>query len=56
MDIVAVNQVSAARIEKKLQDLGVSYERRDLMKPVMLRLSRRVDPAEIFPGRDFRPR
>ncbi len=56
VDIVAVNQVSAARIEKKLQELGVAYQRRDLMKPVLLRLSRRVDPAEIFPGRDFRPR
>ena len=56
VDIVAVNQVSAARIEKKLEELGVAYERRDLMKPVLLRLSRRVDPAEIFPGRDFRPR
>ena len=56
VDIVAVNQFSAARIEKKLQELGVAYERRDLMKPVLLRLSRRVDPAEIFPGRDFSPR
>ena len=56
VDIVAVNATSAARMEKKLQDLDVSYERRELMKPVLLRLSRKVDPRELFPGRDFRPR
>ena len=33
--------------------LGVTYERRDLMKPVLLRLSRKVDPEELFPGRSF---
>lgn len=56
VDIVAVNATSADRIEKKLKELNVSYERRDLMKPVLLRLSRKVDPRELFPGRDFRPR
>jgi hypothetical protein len=55
-DIVAVNAISAARMERKLHELNVSYERRDLMKPVLLRLSRKVDPRELFPGRDFRPR
>lgn len=55
-DIVAINAVSAARMERKLGELGVRYERRDLMKPVLLRLSRKVDPRELFPGRDFRPR
>jgi 4-amino-4-deoxy-L-arabinose transferase-like glycosyltransferase len=55
-DIVAVNATSAARMEKKLLELGVAYERRDFMKPVLLRLSRKVDPRELFPGRDFRPR
>lgn len=56
VDIVAVNATSADRIERKLKELNVSYERRDLMKPVLLRLSRKVDPRELFPGRDFRPR
>jgi hypothetical protein len=55
-DIVAVNATSAARMERKLAELGVTYERRDFMKPVLLRLSRKVDPRELFPGRDFRPR
>jgi len=56
VDIVAVNAYSADRIEGKLKELNVRYERRDLMKPVLLRLSRKVDPRELFPGRDFRPR
>jgi hypothetical protein len=54
--IVAVNQVSALRIERHLRRLGVDYTRRDGMKPVFLNLSRRVDPQEIFPGRRFLPR
>jgi hypothetical protein len=54
--IVAVNSHSASRMEGRLRELGVSYERLDLMKPVLLRLSRKVDPAELFPGRDFRMR
>jgi hypothetical protein len=51
--IVAVNRTSADRLEKRLTRLGVTYERRDLMKPVLLRLSRKVDPSELFPHRDF---
>jgi hypothetical protein len=31
----------------------VTYERRDLMKPVLFRLSRKVDPEELFPDRSF---
>jgi hypothetical protein len=50
---IAVNRTSAGRLERRLQDLGVAYERRDLMKPVLLRLSRKVDPEELFPGREF---
>ncbi len=50
---VAVNRTSAARLGRRLDALGVSYERRDLMKPVLLRLSRKVDPEELFPGREF---
>jgi hypothetical protein len=51
--LVAVNQTAARRLEQRLADLGVAYERRDLMKPTLLRLSRKVDPEELFPGREF---
>ena len=51
--LIAVNQTAAGRLERRLTDLGVGYERRDLMKPTLLRLSRKVDPEELFPGRDF---
>jgi hypothetical protein len=50
---IAVNRTSAGRLERRLQELGVSYERKELMKPVLLRLSRKVDPEELFPGREF---
>jgi hypothetical protein len=50
---IAVNRVSAGRLERRLQELGVGYQRRDLMKPVLLRLTRKVDPEELFPGRTF---
>jgi hypothetical protein len=50
---VAVNQTAAEKLERRLERLGVRYERRDLMKPVLLRLERKVDPSELFPGRDF---
>jgi hypothetical protein len=49
--LVAVNQTAARRLERRLQELGVAYERRDFMKPTLLRLSRKVDPEELFPGR-----
>ena len=51
--LVAVNATAAEKLERRLERLGVRYERRDLMKPVLLRLSRKVDPAEIFPDREF---
>ena len=50
---IAVNRTSAGRLERRLRDLGVAYERKELMKPVLLRLSRKVDPEELFPGREF---
>jgi hypothetical protein len=50
---VAVNPTAAEKLERRLDRLGVTYERRDLMKPVLLNLSRKVDAAEIFPGREF---
>jgi hypothetical protein len=51
--LVAVNGANAEKLERRLERLGVAYERRDLMKPVLLRLSRKVDPQELFPERDF---
>jgi hypothetical protein len=51
--LIPVNQTAAARLERRLTQLGVSYERRDLVKPVLFRLSRKVDPEELFPGREF---
>jgi len=51
--LVAVNATAAEKLERRLERLGVSYERRDLMKPVLLRLSRKVDAEELFPGREF---
>jgi hypothetical protein len=52
-DYVAVNGDNADKLERRLARLGVTWQRRDLMKPVLLRLSRKVDPAELFPDRDF---
>jgi len=54
--LVTVNTYSAQRLEQRLTDLGVTYERRDFLKPVLLRLSRKVDPRELFPGRSFSER
>ena len=51
--LVAVNATAAEKLERRLARLAVTYERRDLMKPVLLRLSRKVDPAELFPDREF---
>jgi hypothetical protein len=50
--LVPVNRTAADRLERRLQALGVAYERRDLMKPVLLP-ARKVDPEELFPGREF---
>jgi hypothetical protein len=51
--LIAVNTTAAEKLERRLERLGITYERRDLMKPVLLRLSRKVDPSELFPDRDF---
>ncbi|HEX6736628.1 MAG TPA: glycosyltransferase family 39 protein, partial [Vicinamibacteria bacterium] len=48
---VAANGAQAEKLERRLQRLGVAYERRDLMKPVLLHLARKVDPTELFPDR-----
>jgi hypothetical protein len=51
--LVAVNTTAAEKLERRLERLGVAYERRDLMKPVLLRLSRKADPSDLFPDREF---
>ena len=51
--LVAANHAYGAKVEERLKRLGVGYERRDLLKPVMLRLARKVDPEELFPARSF---
>jgi hypothetical protein len=51
--LVAVNASHAEKLERRLARLGVSCERLDLMKPVLLRLSRKVDPQELFPDAEF---
>jgi hypothetical protein len=51
--LVAANHAYAAKIEKRLQRLGVDWQRRDLLRPTFLRLSRKVDPEELFPDRAF---
>jgi uncharacterized membrane protein len=48
-DLIPINRWKAGRLEQRLKALGVGYERVDLMKPVLLRLSRKVDPDEL-PG------
>jgi hypothetical protein len=50
---IAVNRTSAGKLGDRLAQLGVGFERLDLMKPVLTRLSRKVDPAELFPGHEF---
>lgn len=53
--LVAVNPTAAGKLERRLERLGVTWERRDLMKPALVRLSRKVDPSELFVGREFPP-
>ncbi len=50
---VAVNRTAAGRLSRRLDELGVRHQRLDLMKPVLLRLGRKVDPQELFPWREF---
>ncbi len=51
--LIPVNTYAAERLGRRLTELGVTYERRDLLKPVLFRLSRKVDPQELFPHRSF---
>ncbi len=51
--LIPVNTYAAQRLGELLTERGVTYERRDFLKPVLLRLSRKVDPQELFPHRSF---
>ena len=50
--LVAVNTTAARKLEVRLSELGVPFVRLDTMKPVLLP-ARNVDPAELFPDREF---
>jgi len=47
---IPINKTQAAKLQARLEGLGVSYERIDMMKPVLCRLSRKVDPDELRGG------
>jgi len=51
--MIAVNASAADKLARRLDRLGVGYRRQELMKPVLLSLSRKVDPQELFPDRAF---
>jgi hypothetical protein len=51
--LIPVNETAAEKVARRLDRLGVTYERLDLMKPVFFRLSRKVDPSELFPEKSF---
>jgi hypothetical protein len=50
--LIPVNSTAADKIERRLERLDVRYERRDLVKPVFLGLSRKVTPEELWSARD----
>jgi hypothetical protein len=45
--LIPVNASAGDKIARRLERLGVTYERHDLVKPVFLRLSRKVVPEEL---------
>ena len=51
--LIAVNATAAEKLERRLARAGVGYERLDLMKPVLFRFTRKVDPSLLFPDREF---
>jgi hypothetical protein len=50
---ITVNRHAANRLERRFGELGVGYERVDMIKPVLLRLDRKLDPEDVFPWREF---
>ncbi len=49
---LATSWAQGDKLGRRLARLGVGYERLDLGKPLLLP-ARKVDPAELFPGREF---
>lgn len=51
---VATTGANGDKLARRLARLGVTFRRRDdLMKPLLFGLSRKVDPQELFPDREF---
>jgi 4-amino-4-deoxy-L-arabinose transferase-like glycosyltransferase len=50
--LIAANSTAARKIEERLREKAVAFERHDLLKPVIVP-ARKVDPEELFPGRTF---
>jgi hypothetical protein len=50
--LIAANTTAARKIEERLRERAVAFERHDLLKPVIVP-TRKVDPEELFPGRTF---
>jgi len=50
---ITVNRHAAQRLERRFGEMGVGYERVDMMKPVLLRFDRKLDPEDVFPWREF---
>jgi hypothetical protein len=50
---ITVNRTAANRLGRRLDEMGVTYDRVDMMKPVILRLDRKLDPEDVFPWREF---
>jgi hypothetical protein len=46
--LIPVNTTAAGKLERRLQRLGVAYQRFELMKPVLVP-ARNVHPTELFP-------
>jgi hypothetical protein len=51
--LVAASAAQGDKIARRLDGLGVGYRRTNLMRPVFVDLSRKVDPEELFPGQSF---
>jgi hypothetical protein len=51
--LVPANAAAADKIARRLERLGVDYERRDLLRPVLVPRGRKVGPEDLFPDREF---
>jgi hypothetical protein len=51
---VPASSAAADKIARRLERLGVQYDRRDdLLKPVLAPRGRKVGPEDLFPDREF---